>query len=167
LAEVAVQQRSTASRGPSPAVQVTDFINKFDPAIARLVRLARARLRKRFPTAVELVYDNYNALAIGWSPNERASEVIVSVAAYARGVSLYFTHGASLPDPQKLLEGGGNQGRFIRLHSLQILSDPAVEALLAAAVLRGKSPLPATGKGYTVIKSVAVRQRPRRSAARD
>jgi hypothetical protein len=71
-----------------PGKQVESFIAKFDPAIARVVRAARAKLRKRYPTANELVYDNYNALAIGYGPNERTSEVFLSLAAYARGVSL-------------------------------------------------------------------------------
>jgi len=153
---------SNAGRSESPAEQVAGFIAKFDPAIAKLVRSARSALRKRWPTAVELVYDNYNALAIGWGPNERASEAIVSLAVFARGVNLYFIQGAILPDPYKLLNGSGNQGRFIRLESVDQLDQPAIEALLRAAVREGETPLPAAGRGYTVIKSVSARQRPRR-----
>lgn len=147
----------------SPAKQLAGFIAKFDPAIVRLVRPARAILRQQFPTAVELVYDNYNALAIGWGATERASDVIVSLAVYARGASLYFTHGAKLPDPQKLLQGAGNQGRFIRLTDVAILSRPAVVALLRAAIDQAKAPLPSVGRTYTVIKSVSAKQRPRRA----
>ena len=146
------------------AIKLRDeFIARFDPSIARLLRQGRAALRKRFPTAVELVYDNYNALAIGWGPNERASEVIVSLAGFARGVSLYFTHGAKLEDPEGMLEGGGKQGRFIRLERVEQLSDEGVGALLDAAQALGKTPLPQMGKGYTVIKSVSEKQRPRRA----
>src|SRR5689334_3698399 len=104
-------------RGPSATKARDAFIAKFDSPIAKLLRQSRSALRKRFPTAVELVYDNYNALAIGWGPNERASEVIVSLAGFARGVNLYFMHGAKLKDPGGLLEGGGKQGRFIRLEN--------------------------------------------------
>src|SRR5258706_7791539 len=89
----------TAVSPDSPAKQLAGFINRFDPSIARLVRAARAVLRKRFfPTAVELVYDNYNALALGFGPTERASDAIVSLAVYARGVNLYFIYGATLSD---------------------------------------------------------------------
>jgi hypothetical protein len=149
----------------SPARQIAAFIAKFDPAIGKLVRSARAELRKRFfPTAVELVFDNYNALAIGWGPNERTSEAIVSLAVYARGVNLYFIHGAKLADPHKLLEGSGNQGRFIRLTDVSLLDNPAVKSLLRAAIAHGKTSLPKTGRGYTVIKSISAKQRPRRPA---
>jgi hypothetical protein len=161
------RSRPKAGSTAPPAKQLAGFIARFDPAIARLVRSARRELRKRFfPTAVELVYDNYNALAIGWAPNERASEVIVSLAVFARGVSLYFMHGAKLPDPDKLLQGSGNQGRFIRLVSGLQLDEPAVAALLRAAIRLGKTPLPTTGRGYTVIKSVSAKQRPRRPASK-
>jgi hypothetical protein len=148
----------------SPARQVAGFIAKFDPKIARLVRSARAALRKRFPTAVELVYDNYNALALGLAPNERTSEIFVSLAVYASGVDLYFMWGATLPDPAGLLQGAGTRGRFLRLDNVAQLDQPAVEALLRAGVRRGKTPLAATGRGYTVIKSISAKQRPRRPA---
>jgi hypothetical protein len=156
-----------AASPESAAKRLAGFIARFDPTIARRVRTARAALRKRFfPTAVELVYDNYNALAIGWGPNERASEVIVSLAVFARGICLYFTHGVKLPDPRKLLEGSGNQGRFIRLENVAQLDRPAVAALLHAAIRHGKTPLPQSGRGYTVIKSVSARQKPRRPVER-
>lgn len=88
----------------SPARQLAAAIAKFDPAVARVVRAAMAILRRRFSTAVELVYDNYNALAIGWGATDRASDVIVSLAVYASGVNLYFMRGARLPDPKGLLQ---------------------------------------------------------------
>jgi len=141
---------------------VAGFIAKFDPAIAQLVRSARRALRARFPTAVELVYDNYNALAIGWGPDERASHVIVSLAVFPRGLDLYFTRGITLPDPDKLLKGTGSQGRFIRLDSVAQLDHPSVAALLNAAVRQSETPLPTEGLGYTVVKSISSKQRPRR-----
>jgi Domain of unknown function (DU1801) len=152
-----------ASPAP-PAKQLAGFIAKFDPKVGKLVRATRASLRKRWPTAVELVYDNYNALAIGWAPNERTSEAFVSLAVFPRGLNLYFVRGASLPDPQGLLKGSGNRGRFIRLDSVAQLDEPGVAMLLRAAVRHGKTGLPTTGHARLVIKSVAARQRPRRPA---
>lgn len=121
-------------------------------------------MRKRFPTAVELVYDNYNALAIGFSSTERTSDVIISVAVYASGVNLYFMYGRSLSDPNKLLQGSGNQGAFIRYADSSVLDDPAVDALLTAAEKRTKPSLPSSGRGYTIVKSVSAKQRPRRKS---
>lgn len=141
---------------------VASFIAKFDPAIPRLVRAARTVLRKRFPTAIELVYDNYNALAIGFATTERTSDVLFSLAVYARGVNLYFMYGAKLPDPAGVLEGAGNRGRFVRLPNVGTLDAPPVRGLLRAAVKHAKTALPASGRGYTIIRSVSRKQRPRR-----
>ena len=142
------------------------MIAKFDPAIARLARDARAALRKRFPTAVELVYDGYNTLAIGYSSTEKTSDGIVSLAIYSRGVNLYFIYGRSLPDPEGLLQGNGKQGAFVRLDDLAVLERPDVDALIREAVLDGETPLPKRGRGRTIVKWVSKRQRPRRAGGR-
>jgi hypothetical protein len=147
----------------SPAKQVAGFIAKFDPPVAKLTRAARRELRKRFPTAIELVYDNYNALAIGYSSTERTSDVLFSLAVYARGVNLYFMYGRSLPDPQGLLQGSGTQGAFVRLDDVSVLDKPGVKALMKAAVEDAEPRLPARGRGYTIVKSISAKQRPRRT----
>ena len=157
-------KRSAVAAAISPARQLDTFIARFDPPIRKIVREARARLRRRLPTAIELVYDNYNALAIGFASSERASDAIVSLAVYARGVNLYFVYGVALDDPHRLLLGSGNQGRFIRLESAAMLDRPEIDALLTAAVAEGDTPLPRNGRGRLVIKSVSPKQRARRTA---
>src|SRR5215208_2326200 len=109
---------------PTPATQVRSFIAKFDPAVATLIRASRAAMRKRLPTALELVYDNYNFFVIGYSSTERASDCVVSLACGANGVSLSFYHGAALSDPDGVLLGNGNQNRFVRLESAETLTSP-------------------------------------------
>ena len=145
-----------------PETQVVQFIDKFEPSLARLVKSARSVLRKRHPTAIELVYDNYNALAIGYSTTERTSDVIMSLAVYARGLNLYFMYGRSLKDPKQLLQGNGKQGAFVRLNSISDLDDPGVKALIEEAVLQAEPRLLKTGGGYTIVKSISAKQRPRR-----
>jgi hypothetical protein len=157
-----VRRVSTAQHSASPAKQLAAFVAKFDPAVAKLVRAARSALRKRLPTAVEQVYDNYNFLAIGFCSAERTSDCIVSLAVSAKGVALSFYYGATLPAPSRILLGSGSQNRYVRLQSAATLAEPAVAALLRAAVAQAKTPLPGTGRGYTVIKSVSAKQRPRR-----
>jgi hypothetical protein len=121
-------------------------------------------MRKLLPTSIELVYDNYNFFVIGYAATERASDCIVSIAAAANGVGLSFYQGASLPDPKKLLLGAGKQNRFIRLPSSEPLRSPEVLALIQDAVAQAKTPLPTTGGGYMIIKSISAKQRPRRKS---
>jgi hypothetical protein len=86
------------------------------------------------------------------------------VAAHAKGLGLSFSHGATLPDPRGILQGGGKQNRFIRLEGPATLKKAEVVALLEAAAAQAKTPLPKKGAGYTMIKSVSKKQRPRRDS---
>lgn len=150
--------------GDATQAQVEGFIDRFAPEIADRVRAARAVLRARFPGATELVYDNYNALAIGYGAGERASEAMFSLAVYPRNVLLYFRFGTTLRDPAGLLRGEGRQGRYVCLKDVALLDAPAVIALLDAALAAAGRPMPAAG-GRTIVKSIAARQRPRRPGA--
>lgn len=146
--------------------QLKGFIAKFDPAHQTLIRAVRRALRGRFPTAYELVYDNYNFFVIGYGPTERPSDCIVSLVAGANGVGLCFIHGAKLSDPKKILRGSGNQTRSIHLDSADMLARPEVEALIAAAIAQAKTPFRAGTGGKLIIRSVSAKQRPRRKAAK-
>src|SRR3954465_14128074 len=99
----------------SPSAQLALFINRFSPEIAKLARAARAKLRKRLPRAIEMVYDNSYALVIGYSPTERPSDAILSLVIYPKKVSVCFLQGKHLDDPDGLLQGDGNQVRWVRL----------------------------------------------------
>jgi hypothetical protein len=144
--------------------QLQSFIAKFDPKHQSLIRAVRKRLRKKFPTANELVYDNYNFFVIGYGPTERPSDAFLSIAAAANGVGLCFIRGASLPDPQKVLSGSGKQTRFLRLASASVLERPEVKTLLQLAASEGKIPLADNGRsqGQLIIRSISKKQRPRR-----
>ena len=147
----------------SPARQLDRFLAKFEPEARSLIRAARAVLRKRWPGANELVWDNYNFFVIGYCTTERPSSCIVSIAAAANGVGISFYRGASLPDPRRVLLGAGKQSRFLRLESVATLAKPEVRALLALAT--ELSPPFAQTHGRLIVRSVSAKQRrgPRRS----
>lgn len=148
----------------SPEKQLAGFIAQYTPEIAALAHAALAKMRARLPGAIELVYDNYNALAIGFGPTERASDAIFSIALYPRWVSLFFLHGARLPDPQNLLKGSGKVARHIVLEDAAVLDKPTVKALIALALKDAAKPLTATSPSRIIIKSISAKQRPRRPA---
>jgi hypothetical protein len=151
-----------ASSDSAAEGQLKSFIEKFEPKNRTTIRAARKALRKRFPTANELVYDNYNFFVIGFGPNERPSDCFVSIAAAANGVGLCFLYGARLPDPGRILSGSGKQTRFVRLPDATVLEQPEVQTLLSLAAERARVPLPRTGCGELIIRSVSLKQRPRR-----
>ncbi len=144
------------------AAQVADFIARCTPEMAEALTACRRRLRARITRGYELVYDNYNALAIGYAWADKASASLVSIAGYPRWVSLFFLYGRGLPDPEGLLEGDGVRVRSIRLASPDDLDRPAVRRLLDLAVAAHESDFAAAPPLKTVVKSVAAKQRSRR-----
>lgn len=138
----------------TPAAQLEKFFGKYDRAIVTQARAALSKLRKLLPGAVELVYDNYNALVIAFGAGERMADIVLSIALYPRWVTLFFMDGAKLKDPQKRLEGSGKQVRGIRSPDLD---DPDVIALIKQA-----SAKKTFGKRALIIKSISAKQRPRK-----
>jgi hypothetical protein len=146
----------------TPAQQLRIFLAKFEPRVAASARSALARLRKRLPGATELVYDNYNALAIGFGPGDKASEAIFSIAVFPRWVSLFFLQGAKLPDPDGLLKGTGAKVRHIVLTEPGVLEKSSVKKLVAIAMTSAKKPIDPRQRRRLIIKSISAKQRPRR-----
>ena len=148
-----------------PEAQLRSLIEKFDSKAQRLFRSIRAAVRKRLPTANELVYDYGTSIVISYSPTDRGIEGIVSIAARTDGVRLYLMNGPRLPDPKKLLMGTGKQVRFIAMEAASRLKHPDVEALIAAAIEQASVPLPAKGSGRLVDKTAGATKRPGRRRA--
>ena len=154
-----------AADANSPQAQLDGFLAKYTPGMAAEARAALARLRRLVPGAVQLVYDNYNALVVGFCPSERASEAVVSLAVQPRRVNLCFLQGGpQLPDPDNLLKGSGSIARHIPLESARDLDKPAVRALVNVALARAMVPIDTSGRGRLIIRSISAKQRPRRPA---
>ena len=149
----------------TPQQQLDVFIDRYTDEVAAAMRKALQHLRRRVPGATELVHDNYNALGVGFGPSDRASQIVLSIVAYPRWVSLFFLQsGAHLQDPHKLLKGNGTRVRHIVLSSPDVIAAPAVDALIGHALRMAKVAIDPARRRALVIKSVAARQRPRRPA---
>ncbi len=141
--------------------RLDEFLDRYDPAIAALGRHALGWMQVRLPGAVRLVYDNYNALVIGFGPTERASEACFSIALYPRWVNLFFLKGVALEDPHRLLKGEGSLVRSIRLTTPADLDDPRILDLVDRAAIRSQPPYSTSGPSPLIIRAVSPRRRPR------
>jgi hypothetical protein len=136
---------------------------RYRPEVARIGRAALTALRKQLPGTAEMVYDNFNALVVGFSSSERPSDAFVSIGLYARWVNLYFLQdGAALSDPEGWLRGTGNVVRSVRLTSPDEIGKPAVRALIREAAARADPPIDPKGRRRLTIRAVSARHRPRK-----
>jgi hypothetical protein len=141
--------------------QLDGFIDRYSPEIAGDARRALTFMTSRLPTATRFVYDNYNALVVGFRTSDKVGDIILSIALYPRCVTLFFLRGTVLPDPDGLLQGSGSTVRSVRLQPIWRLETPEVGALIDAAVANA-APLSAGGEGPLIIKSISAKQRSRR-----
>jgi hypothetical protein len=152
------------AKAQTPQQQLEGFLDKYLPEIAEQARACLKILRARLPGAIQLVYDNYNALVIGFGPSEKPSDAIFSLALFPRYVTVFFLQGTKVPDPHKLLQGSGNVVRSIRLASPADLNTPEIRELMAAAMESARVPIDPAARGKLVIRSISAKQRPRRPA---
>ncbi len=151
----------------SAVAELRRLIAKFAPAHQRLIGTTRRWMRKRLPTAHEVVYEYKDFFVISYSPNERGYEGVFAIGASAKGVRLYFNRGKELPDPEKLLQGSGKQTRSIDLEGASTLARPELARLIDEAIARNRVPFARTGRGPVVIRSVSAKQRRRKEKGKE
>lgn len=155
-------------KAPSPREELARFLSRYSPEIQKRARAILKKMRALLPGAVELVYDNYNALVIGFGATERSPDAIFSIALYPRWISLFFLQGlqgAKLPDPDRRLQGKGNQVRHIVLDRPSVLDERPIRALMNEALKRAAHKPDPAARRKLVIKSISSKQRPRRPKA--
>ncbi len=145
--------------------ELRGLISKFAPANERLVGAVRRALRKRLPTAHELVYEYRDCFVISLSPNEHGYEGVLAVRGSAEGVRLYFNRGKALSDPEKLLMGAAGLVRWIPVEAASTLSRPAVAHLLDEALATNRVPFARSGRGPVVVRTTAAKKRRTRRAS--
>ena len=135
------------------------FLKPFNTKTADLALWLRSFAWDSFPECNELIYDNYNAVAVGWSPTLTMRDIFCSVAVYSNtSVHFGFYWGSKLGDPKGLLVGNGKQYRYLRVSSRKDFPiDYARELMNEAYVssLAAAKDLPSAPKGMTVVKSIS------------
>ncbi len=115
---------------------IDDFLAVCSPAVRDLAQQLRGLIRRVMPTAIEHV--DLPSNIIGYGFDRTYANLICAITPYKAHVSLLFTRGATLPDPEHLLEGEGKTARRVRIATPADVDDPAVKALLTSAAAAGK-----------------------------
>ena len=115
-----------------------------------------------YPQTNELIYDNYNSVAVGWSPTDKAGDVFCSMALFNNHINFGFNRGTDFPDPQKILSGDGSLYRYIRVLDKDDFPEDYIKQLLAIAYENSVSRLKPVKKiisGETIVKSISPAKR--------
>jgi hypothetical protein len=160
--EVPGSTQSAVERRSAEA-ELRTLIDKFAPAHLRLIAAMRRWLRKRLPTAHEVVYEYRDFFVISYSPNEHGYEGVLGIRASADGVKLFFNRCKELPDPAKLLQGSGSQVRSIDLEGMSTLARPEVACLIDEAIARNPVPFASAGRGSVVMSPSTSAKKRRRT----
>ncbi len=141
------------------------FILPYPDSVKAAALWLRAFVWDLYPETNELIYDNYNAVAFGWSPTDKAGDVFCSIAVVSDHVNFGFNRGCDFPDPGKLLIGNGTQYRYFRVRDKDDFPEEYVKQLLEMAYensLSRMKPVKKAIKGETIVKSISpVKRRPR------
>jgi hypothetical protein len=140
------------------------FLEPFDNNIKEIVLWLRDFIWDTYPTSNELIYDNYNALAIGWSLTEKVGHTFCSLAVGRTSFNIHFGFywGAELDDQEKRLLGQGNQYRYILVKSINEFPKDYILQMMQKAYanslkkVKNKSELV---EGLTITKSISDKKR--------
>jgi hypothetical protein len=140
------------------------FLNPFPDDVKETALWLREFVWDLYPNCNELIYDNYNALAFGWSLTDRLSHTFCSVAVLSKYVHFGFYWGSEIADPERMLLGKGNQYRYIIVKDKNDFPKNYIKKLLkeayanSLAKVKDKTQL---RKGETIVKSISpVKKRP-------
>ncbi len=140
------------------------FLRPFDKNTTTLVLWLRDFVWDLYPQTNELIYDNYNALAFGWSITEKLGHTFCSIAVgrTSKNIHFGFYWGNEISDPEKVLLGKGNQYRYILVRSKEEFPKAYIKKLLKDAydnsLLKVKDKNQIV-KGITVTKSISAKKR--------
>src|SRR5580704_450842 len=150
-----------------PKEQIKDlkkFLKPFPSEIKDIVFWLREFVWDIYPKTNELIYDNYNAVAFGWSPTDKVGHTFCSIAVMRTNYNVHFGFywGTEIADPEKRLLGKGNQYRYILVKKKSEFPKTYIRKLLKEAYANslGKvKDLQQIQVGKTIVKSVSAKKR--------
>ena len=136
--------------------QLIGFLESYDRHITDIALALREIILEEVPDASESIYQVYT-VAIWFGFSGKMKDMFCYIATNAAHVNLGFPRGASLPDPNRVLEGEGKTMRHIKFAGLRDVERPFVRRYIRAA-MEQVAPAGTRGTGKTVVKTSAARR---------
>jgi hypothetical protein len=140
------------------------FLKPFPEEIQDTALWLRDFIWTNYPRTNELIYDNYNALAFGWSPTDRVGHTFCNIAVGRTSYNVHFGFywGTQIADPEKKLIGQGNQYRYILVKNKAEFPKAYIKKLMQEAFVNSLSKVKDPKQlmeGKTIVKSVSSAKR--------
>ena len=138
------------------------FLRPFPTEVRELCLFLRKWVWTQCPESNELIYDNYNALVLGFGLSEKASDAFCSIAVYSGYINFGFLHGVELADPEKRLRGSGKGYRYLSIRTKKDWPGAYMKKLLLESCVNaraGKKGERNLSTGLTIVKSVSPKKR--------
>jgi len=148
--------------GKADTNDLMTFLTPYPTAVVNTALWLRGFIWDIYPESNELIYDNYNAVAVGFSPTDKAGDVFCSFAVYSKYVNLGFNRGSELHDPQQLLSGQGSLYRYITVKDINELPQAYIISMMYDAYLNSVQRLKKQKNkttGLTIVKSISKTKR--------
>jgi hypothetical protein len=150
--------------GAKDTKDLKKFLKPFPADVRDRALWLREFVWKLYPEANELIYDNYNAVAFGWSPTDRVGDTFCSIAVGRSSYNVHFGFywGSKIADPERILLGEGNQYRYILVKKKDDFPGAYIKKLVKEAYAYSLSKMKVKGpalKGATITKSVSAAKR--------
>src|SRR5882757_365784 len=124
-------------RPPDP--QLLDFLTDYDRPVADLALALREIILEEAPEASESIYQVYT-VAIWFGFSGKMKDMFCYITTHAGHINLGFPRGATLPDPNRVLEGDGKAMRHIQFASQRDLERSFVRRYIRASVEQVDAP---------------------------
>lgn len=142
-------------------IDLIQLLKPFPDSVKETTLWLREFIWDLYPGSNELIYDNYNTLAIGFALSDKAGDVFCSIAVYSKHVNFGLNRGSEVADPEKRLKGQGSLYRHLTIYEKKDFPKTYIKKLLKEARQNALSKMktPSGLKSQTIIKSVSAKKR--------
>lgn len=117
-----------------PNPKLKKFLLPYDKGIQELTLELRNFITDLVPQANELIWDNYNAVAMAYSKSEKLKDAFCHIAVYSKHVNFGFNRGAELTNRNLYLAGKGKLIRHLSVKDITAFPKIEIKTLIWEAV---------------------------------
>ncbi len=117
-----------------PNPQLKKFIKPYSEKIQNLTLELRSFITELVPQTNELIWDNYNAVAIAYSKSKKLKDAFCHIAVYKGHVNFGFNRGAELTNTNIKLSGVGKMIRHVSVADFDEFPQEEIKKMIWEAV---------------------------------